>query len=87
MKKLILAAFGAALLVQAPAASARPMTATDLSTLTRLGAPDVSPDGNWAVFQLRETRRRGEQGPHRPLAARSSDPRCTAGADCVAAGA
>jgi dipeptidyl aminopeptidase/acylaminoacyl peptidase len=55
MKKLILAAFGAALLAHAPAAYARPMTATDLATMKRLGAPHVSPDGNWAVFQLRET--------------------------------
>ena len=30
------------------------MTATDLATM-RLAAPAVSPDGRWAVYQLRET--------------------------------
>ena len=42
-------------LAQAPAAFARPITATDLATMRRLGAPSVSPDGNWAVYQLSET--------------------------------
>ena len=37
------------------AAAARPITATDLATMRRLGAPAVSPDGNWVVYQLRET--------------------------------
>ena len=55
MKKLLLASLAALALAQAPAAFARPMTATDLATLRRLGAPAVSPDGNWAVYQLRET--------------------------------
>jgi dipeptidyl aminopeptidase/acylaminoacyl peptidase len=55
MKKLMLASLAALALAQAPAAFARPMTATDLATLRRMGAPAVSPDGNWAVYQLRET--------------------------------
>jgi dipeptidyl aminopeptidase/acylaminoacyl peptidase len=55
MKKLMLASLAALALAQAPAAFARPMTATDLATLRRLGAPAVSPDGNWAVYQLSET--------------------------------
>ena len=55
MKKLMLASLAALAFAQAPAAFARPMTATDLATLRRLGAPAVSPDGNWAVYQLRET--------------------------------
>jgi len=55
MRKLLLASLAALALAQAPAAFARPMTATDLATLRRLGAPAVSPDGNWAVYQLRET--------------------------------
>lgn len=47
---------GLAALVLAPAAaSARPMTATDLATMKRIGAPAVSPDGRWLVYQLRET--------------------------------
>ena len=55
MKTLMLASLAALALAQAPAAFARPMTATDLATLRRMGAPAVSPDGNWAVYQLRET--------------------------------
>src|ERR1043165_1324797 len=55
MKKLLLAGLSALALAQAPAAFARPMTATDLATLRRMGAPAVSPDGNWAVYSLSET--------------------------------
>ena len=55
MKKLLLAGLALLALAQAPAAVARPMTATDLATLRRLAAPAVSPDGNWAVYQLSET--------------------------------
>jgi dipeptidyl aminopeptidase/acylaminoacyl peptidase len=55
MKKILLLAAAAAF-AQLPAVSqAREMTATDLATLRRLAAPTVSPDGNWAVYQLRET--------------------------------
>ena len=35
--------------------AARPMTATDMQSMHRLGAPDVSPDGRWAVFTLSDT--------------------------------
>ena len=55
MKKLLLASLAVLALAQAPAAFARPITATDLATLRRLAAPAVSPDGNWAVYQLSET--------------------------------
>ncbi len=55
MKTAMLAALGALALVQAPAARARPITATDLATMRRLAAPAVSPDGNWVVYQLSET--------------------------------
>ena len=56
MKKLLLAAAGAALAsALASPAFARPMTATDLATMRRLAAPAVSPDGRWAVYQLSET--------------------------------
>lgn len=52
-RSLLLAAAAAAL---APAmASARPMTATDLQSMRRLGAPEVSPDGRTAVFTLSTT--------------------------------
>jgi dipeptidyl aminopeptidase/acylaminoacyl peptidase len=55
MNKLLLAGLAALAFVPPPAAFARPMTATDLATLRRLAAAAVSPDGNWAVYQLRET--------------------------------
>ena len=55
MNKLMTASLAALALAQAPAAFARPITATDLATMRRLAAPAVSPDGNWAVYQLRET--------------------------------
>src|SRR5690348_12116494 len=35
--------------------SARPMTATDLQSMHRIGAPDVSPDGHWAAFTISKT--------------------------------
>lgn len=51
--------FTAALLVTStifPAmAAARPMTAQDLATLKRMGSVTVSPDENWAVFDVTET--------------------------------
>jgi dipeptidyl aminopeptidase/acylaminoacyl peptidase len=54
MKKLLIG--GLAVLALLPAAaSARPMTATDLATMKRIAAPAVSPDGRWLVYQLRET--------------------------------
>src|SRR5215210_8399604 len=46
------------LIAAATAASpalARPMTATDMQMMRRLGAPEVSPDGRWAVFTLSDT--------------------------------
>ncbi|HEV2817569.1 MAG TPA: S9 family peptidase [Allosphingosinicella sp.] len=55
MKKLMLASLGLLALASAPAAFARPITATDLATLRRLASPSVSPDGNWVVYQLSET--------------------------------
>lgn len=54
MNKLAFAAL-AALAVAPAALDARPITATDLASLRRIGSPAVSPDGNWAVYQLRET--------------------------------
>src|SRR4051794_37827311 len=49
---LLLAA--AAALAAAPL-SARPMTATDMQMMHRLGAPEVSRDGRWAVFTISAT--------------------------------
>ncbi len=51
--KLLLAAAAAAL--AASPAYARPMTATDMQSLHRLGAPDVSRDGRHAVFTISNT--------------------------------
>src|SRR3982751_2582146 len=50
---LLLAAAAAAL--AASPALARPMTATDMHMMHRLGAPEVSPDGKWAVFTISST--------------------------------
>jgi dipeptidyl aminopeptidase/acylaminoacyl peptidase len=50
---LLLAAAAAAL--TASPASARPMTATDMHMMHRLGAPEVSPDGKYAVFTISDT--------------------------------
>src|SRR5206468_2321259 len=50
---ILLAAAAAALAVAS--LSARPMTATDMQSMHRLGAPEVSPDGRWAVFTISDT--------------------------------
>lgn len=42
-------------ILSAPLASARPMTAVDLATLKRVGAPVVSPDEKWTAFGVTET--------------------------------
>lgn len=58
MKKLLLcgpAALAFALAFAPATAAARPMTAVDLASMKRIGAPAVSPDGRWLVYQLRET--------------------------------
>ncbi len=36
-------------------AFARPMTATDMQMMHRLGAPEISRDGRWAVFTISDT--------------------------------
>jgi len=51
--KLLLAAAAAAL--AASPLAARPMTATDMQSMHRVGAPEVSRDGKWAVFTLSNT--------------------------------
>lgn len=51
---LFAAASLAAFAVASPAA-ARPMTATDMHMMHRVGAPEVSADGKWAVFTISDT--------------------------------
>ena len=53
--RLALAASAAAVALTATSASARPMTATDMHMMRRLGAPSVSPDGRHAIFSLSTT--------------------------------
>ena len=47
--------FAAAAAALAAPALARPMTATDMHMMHRLGAPEVSPDGRTAVFTVSDT--------------------------------
>jgi len=51
--KLFLAA--AAFAIAASSAHARPMTATDMHSMHRIGSPEVSPDGRTAVFTISTT--------------------------------
>jgi len=55
IKRIALAASVAAAALIATPAIARPMTATDMHMMRRLGAPSVSPDGRYAVFALSTT--------------------------------
>jgi dipeptidyl aminopeptidase/acylaminoacyl peptidase len=47
--------FAAAAAALAAPLAARPMTATDMQSMHRLGAPEVSRDGTWAVFTISTT--------------------------------
>ena len=53
--RIALAASVAAAALSATPAVARPMTATDMQSMRRLGAPSVSPDGRYALFSLSTT--------------------------------
>ena len=55
LTRLALAASAAAIAFTATPAVARPMTATDMHMMRRLGSPTVSPDGRYAVFTLSTT--------------------------------
>ena len=56
MNKLLLsAAVAASALVAAAPSLARPMTATDMHMMRRLGSPSLSPDGKTAIFTLSTT--------------------------------
>ena len=54
IQRTLLAAVAASALFATPAL-ARPMTATDMHMMHRLGAPSVSPDGRRAIFTLSTT--------------------------------
>ena len=55
IKHSTLAAVAAAALFAATPALARPMTATDMHMMHRLGSPSISPDGRYALFTLSST--------------------------------
>jgi dipeptidyl aminopeptidase/acylaminoacyl peptidase len=54
-KPIALAAVAAAALLAATPSLARPMTATDMHMMHRLGSPSISPDGRQALFTLSTT--------------------------------
>jgi dipeptidyl aminopeptidase/acylaminoacyl peptidase len=54
MKHILLAGVALAIAAVAPA-TARDLTIQDVVGLSRVGAPAVSPDGHWLVWQQRET--------------------------------
>jgi dipeptidyl aminopeptidase/acylaminoacyl peptidase len=60
MKKLLLASV--ALASFAFPASARQLTIEDVTMLSRVSSPAVSPDGHWLVWQQRETDLAGDKG-------------------------
>ena len=55
MNRTLLAATAAAAALVSTPSFARPMTATDMHMMHRMGAPSVSPDGRHAVFTLSTT--------------------------------
>jgi dipeptidyl aminopeptidase/acylaminoacyl peptidase len=82
--KILLAAAAAAAFVPS-LAHARPMTATDMHMMHRLGAPEVSPDGRWAVFTISDTdlskNKRNNRLHLLDLKAKGATPQLIAGAD------
>lgn len=54
-KRFLLAASVAAAALAPSIAIARPMTATDMHMMHRMGAPSVSPDGRYAIFTISQT--------------------------------
>ncbi|MCW3796771.1 S9 family peptidase [Sphingomonas sp. BN140010] len=55
IRTALLTAAAVAALLAPQVAAGRPMTATDMHNMRRLGAPEVSPDGRYAVFTLSTT--------------------------------
>ncbi|HET6942452.1 MAG TPA: S9 family peptidase [Sphingomicrobium sp.] len=81
---LLAAASAAAFAFPSPAA-ARPMTATDMQMMHRVGAPEVSADGKWAVFTISDTDLDANKRNNRlyllDLAKPGAGPRLVAGAE------
>ena len=65
MLKTCLAAALTALACCAQAQNARPFTATDLVSMERVSGPQLSPDGRWAVYSVRETALEENRGQSR----------------------
>src|ERR1043165_5822600 len=59
--KLGLAVLGAALLAAAPA-HAKGLTVDDMLAMQRVGDPNVSPDGKWIAFSVRDTDMEANKG-------------------------
>lgn len=82
--RLLLAAAVAALAIPATA-EARPMTAEDMHMMHRLGAPEISPDGRYALFSISTTDLKANKRNNAlhllDLAQRGAAPRIVAGAE------
>ena len=85
IKLSLLAAAALTVLAVPTAASARPMNATDMHMMRRLGAPAVSPDGKLALFTISDTDLAANKRNNRlytlDLTRRSAAPVLLAGAD------
>jgi len=63
LRRLAVAAVAVpAVLMGAAAAEARPFTPRDLVTFERISDPQLSPDGRWATYQLRQVDYAGNKG-------------------------
>lgn len=82
---ILIAASAAAVALTAAPASARPMTATDMHMMHRVGAPEVSPDGRWALFTISDTDLKANKRNNRlhllDLTKRAGAPQPVAGAE------
>ena len=65
MLKTCIAAALTALACCVQAQNARPFTATDLVSMERVSGPQLSPDGRWAVYSVRETALEENRGQSR----------------------
>jgi dipeptidyl aminopeptidase/acylaminoacyl peptidase len=93
LRRLLLAAASLCLAVAPPALAeaGKPFTPTDLAMLDRVSDVRASPDGRWAVYDLRTTDWAADKGLHAlwivDLAAKSAQPRRLAASEGGATGA